>query len=242
MNKKRVKGIKIFLLFVVISFLIPESKAQDNKQKNLTVSIDLVNRYVWRGLNYCSSPNIQPYVAYSTTNQKFSFGAWGSYSNNKNYGEVDLFASYTGKHLTISVWDYFLMDENIAKNHYFHYKSDSTKHACEASVVFGNFKIPLKITSSIFFYGNDKDASGNNYYSMYFEASYALKFDKNNLDIFIGGTSRKSLYGSGAGIVNLGCSITRNLKITDKFSIPIKSSLVLNPRAENIYFTIGITI
>ncbi len=236
---------KFTFLVILTSFLmIGVSHAQEEKEKNgdLAISVDLVNRYIWRGLQYCATPSIQPYVAYTNAKQNFSFGAWGSYSNSSNYGEVDLFVSYSAKYFTISVWDYFLMDETAPKNRYFQYDNETTGHSYEASVVFGNFKIPLYLTSSVFFYGADKDANGDNYYSLYFEAAYTFSVANQDLNVFLGGTPQEGLYGTGAGFVNMGCSLSKDVKVTENFSIPVKGSIIFNPREENVYFTIGVTL
>ncbi|OFX23781.1 MAG: hypothetical protein A2041_12455 [Bacteroidetes bacterium GWA2_31_9b] len=242
MKKKVTYSLITIILFVFVS--ATESYAQENEQKkgNIDISVDFVNRYLWRGLLYCSTPSIQPYLAYTNANENFSFGAWGSYSNSSNYGEVDLFITYSAKYFSVSVWDYFLMDETASRNRYFQYDNETTGHSYEAALVIGNFKLPIQITSSIFFYGADKDANGDNYYSLYFEAAYTFNVANQDFNVFLGGTPREGLYGSGPGFVNLGCSLTKEIKITDNFSLPLKGSLVFNPREENVFFIVGITL
>lgn len=239
------KKVVTYSIVVIISLgFVFASNAQETELKkgNLGISVDLVNRYIWRGLQYCSTPSIQPYLAYTTSKENFSFGAWGSYSNSSNYGEVDLFISYYSKYFTISVWDYFLMDETAAQNKYFQYDNKTTGHSYEASLVLGNFKFPLQLTSSVFFYGADKDVNGDNYYSLYFEAAYNFNIANQDLNVFLGGTTAEGLYGTGPGFVNLGCSLVKEVKITDSFSLPIKGSVIFNPREENVYFVIGLTL
>lgn len=239
---------KIILCLFLSLFLIDTNvlKAQDVKEEvkhgTLDISVDMVNRYVWRGLLFCDKPSIQPYIAYTNAKQNFSFGAWGSYSNSTNYGEVDLFMSYSAKYFTLSVWDYFLMDETAPKNKYFIYDNNTTGHSFEASLVLGNFKVPVQITSSVFFYGADKDLEGNNNYSLYFEAAYNFNIANQDLNVFVGGTPSEGLYGTGAGVVNVGCSMVKEIKVSDNFIIPLKGSIVFNPREENAYFIVGITL
>lgn len=237
---------KLLFKFLLLFFCVSATNAQNNeiqlKKGTLDVSVDIVNRYIWRGLQYCDKPSIQPYLAYTNAKENFSMGAWGSYSNSTNYGEVDLFVSYSGKYFTFSVWDYFLMNETATKNKYFIYDNKTTGHSYEASLVLGNFKIPFQLTSSVFFYGADKDINGDNYYSLYFEAAYNLNIANQDLNVFVGGTPMEGLYGTGAGIVNVGCSLTKEIKVTDSFNIPLKGSVVFNPRAENVYFVVGLTL
>jgi len=239
------KKIYNFLLVASTMILITNTLiAQDTETKkgNLDLSVDLVNRYIWRGLLYCPTPSIQPYLAYTNASGNFSIGAWGSYSNSSNYGEVDLFVSYTYKYFTLAVWDYFLMDETAAQNRYFQYDNETTGHSYEAVLTLGNFKIPLQLTSSVFFYGADKDENGDNYYSMYFEAAYTLNIANQDVNVFLGGTPKEGLYGTGSGFVNLGFSLAKDIKVTENFSIPVKGSFVFNPREENVYFIIGLTL
>jgi hypothetical protein len=42
--------------------------------------------------------------------------------------------------------------------------------------------------------------------------------------------------------VNAGITGYRTIDITNKFSIPVKASLIANPQAENLFFVLGITI
>ena len=234
---------KLFLATLILLLINSISFAQDTevKKSSLDVGVDMVNRYVWRGLSLSATPNIQPNITFTNANESFSIGAWGSYSNSTNFGEIDLFASYSFSYFTLSVWDYFVMDETAIENGYFKYKNDTTGHAYEASLVLGDFSIPLQITSSVFFYGADKDDNGDNYYSLYFELSYEFNIADHDLNVFIGGTPMEGMYATGPGIINVGCSLSKEINITDNFNIPFMGSLIFNPRDENVFFVIGIT-
>jgi len=47
-------------------------------------------------------------------------------------------------------------------------------------------------------------------------------------------------YGSSFGVVNLGITATKKIKITKDFSLPLKASFITNPQAENIFFVVGL--
>ena len=53
---------------------------EDNVEiKNpISISCDLMSRYVWRGTDFGGSPSIQPGIEYSKAG--FSIGAWGAYA------------------------------------------------------------------------------------------------------------------------------------------------------------------
>jgi len=210
--------------------------------QNFTLSADLVSSYIWRGLNYSSSPNIQPYLAYTFDKANITVGSFGSYSLGSFYSEVDLFASATFGMFTLEVWDYFNMYE-VDNNHFFDFKNASTGHAMEGIImVNGPESFPLKGTIGTFFYGNDKNNNGDNAYSTYFELAYPFKWKQNNLSVFIGGTPREGFYASDFAINNIGITNEREIKINDKFSLPVSGSLILNPFQEGIFLVFTVSL
>jgi hypothetical protein len=42
--------------------------------------------------------------------------------------------------------------------------------------------------------------------------------------------------------VNLGLTVSKDIKITDKFALPVFGSFITNPEAENVFFVFGISI
>ena len=92
-------------------------------------------------------------------------------------------------------------------------------------------------------------------YSTYIELGYS----KGAASIFLGFTPWAGYYnnygittfnpgaqGKTFSIVNIGASVTKTLKITDTFSLPLKATLVINPSAtysrnDYIHLVFGIT-
>ncbi len=69
---------KAVIIFFMSVLLVPHSKAQE-----LSLGADVLNRYVWRGLDLGGkSPSIQPWMKINAGNDNhvFSFGAWGAFS------------------------------------------------------------------------------------------------------------------------------------------------------------------
>ena len=182
---------------------------------------DFVSRYVWRGTDFGNSPAIQPNLALGYGG--FELGVWGSYStNNGNFQEVDLYASYTFKEMvTLTVTDYFFPNGRISDNNYLHYDSDSTGHIFEGMISFnGTEKIPLSLFIATNFAGADaKTHDGKLQYSTYIELGYSTYVGKTSLDVFLGVTptspdqdkGESGYYGSKAGIVNLGITGGRDI-------------------------------
>ncbi len=59
---------------------------------------------------------------------------------------------------------------------------------------------------------------------------------------FIGFTPDNGIYGSEMGVVNLGITGKKTIKVTESFEIPVKASVISNPQTSNVYFVLGITL
>lgn len=234
----------ILALLSLILFNINPIQAQEEQKqcsKEITISSDFVSRYIWRGLDYYNTPSIQPTLAFTACD--FSVGAWGSFSMKEfTTQETHLFISYTYKFISLTVYDYFYMNytaptDSIKGNSYFDYDEKTTGHDFSVDVQFTlSEKIPLYILASYNFYGADKDNS------LYFELGYTTKFRNTELQFFAGGTPDKGWYYDEAAIVNVGIKGSKNIKITDSFSLPVHTGVIINPARENIYMVFGISL
>ncbi len=237
------KAILLPLLMIAILASAQEvAKAQDADENNLSLKADIVSRYVWRGLLYSSSPNIQPTIDYTRGN--LSVGAWGSYAIGMPYAEVDLYLSYSTSNFSFTLNNYFVEDEtNLQLNNYFNWNKKNTPHSLEGSISFnGTEKFPVSLTAATFFYGNDWDESGDNNYSTYFEVGYSRQIGNMELKLFAGGTPAKGLYAQKAALVNIGLGLSHELVINDSFKIPVFATFVINPSAQDIFLVFGITL
>ena len=234
----------------------------------INIGVDLMSRFVWRGMNLGgSSPSIQPYVGLVINN--FEIGAWGAYSGggiNKNQ-EFDLYASYTFANdmFTLTVTDYYSTSE-ISDYNYFDYSEENTGHFYEGTLSFnGTENIPVSFLASMIFFGADAlkindDATSIDFnlqagiqYSNYFELAYNTEIKNVSLNAFLGFTlsnPKKSdlttgyigetgFYGNSPGVINIGITTSKEIQITEKFALPITASLITNPQAEKVFFTVG---
>jgi len=99
-------------------------------------------------------------------------------------------------------------------------------------------------------------------FSTYLELAYTINIDEFELNAFAGFTPNKpkaaktlifnnvehdyvgetGFYGKTRGFVTLGVSANYALPISEQFSLPISSSLIINPMSENIFLVFGISI
>ncbi|MDG5800582.1 hypothetical protein QA597_09450 [Marinilabiliaceae bacterium ANBcel2] len=238
----------ILILLVALLSIISTARLKAETRVNnedakvdISVNADLVSRYVWRGMLYSSNFNLQPSVNFGYKN--FYGGVWGSYGIAHEFAEVDFYVGFTKGNFAFTLNDYYVgTDIGLLGDDYFNYSSETTNHAFEAEVQYFFEDIPLVLTGSNFFYGNDRDEDGDNYYSTYFEAMYNF-YDVSgyNVSLFAGGTPAEGLYSDGAAIVNVGASFLKEVEVNDLISLPLEASLIFNPDAEDIFFVLSLT-
>jgi hypothetical protein len=240
------KTIAKSLLGVIVATVAVSASAQESKGGSFSVGADLVSSYVWRGVpqegTKGGSPNIQPTVAY--TNGAFSIGAWGSYAFSGGVKEVDLYTTLSlPSAFSITVTDYNYYNGNDGSPRYFNYKNSQTGHIFEGTVAYGGTKaFPLSIAWNTMVYGADKNSKGDNAFSTYVELGYPIS---SNVKAFVGASLFDSPYtygNSGFSVINLGLKVSKEIKITDSFSLPVYGVIGANPQSEKAYFVLGVTL
>jgi len=202
---------------------------------------DIVSSYVWRGVpqegSNGGSPNIQPYVSFTTG--KFTIGSWASGSFSGAVKEVDLYATYAiSSAFAVTLTDYYY---NFASQpNYFKY-NDGTGHVFEGTVAYTGPKFSASVNTM--FAGADKKVSdaGKQAFSTYVELGYQIA---PVAKIFAGGVlgASNSYITTDADITNVGIKVSKAIALTDKFSLPVYGILGANPSAKNAFFVAGVTL
>lgn len=226
-----------FLIYSLMFIGSPALFAQTDTIPALsaTVSVDLVSHYIWRGQDYGQTPSVQPGL--SATWKDFTLGYWGAYRiAGSGDHEFDFYLEKTVGPVTFSIWDYWSICDTTS-NDFLDYKKNTTSHLLEAQVLLsGGEKLPFNLLGSYFFYGADPTKS------MYIELQYVHSFGTIDTQIFAGFQPKGEFYASKAAFVNVGCSATKSLKMTKKWSIPLSLSLNYNPDIQKVYLVGGITL
>ena len=244
---------KIF--FVMAVFIFPtivwaEEKEENDGKAEFSVNADLVSSYVWRGI-YLGGSSIQPDMSFSLGG--FSVGAWGSVdiTGFGMYKEVDLYASYSFGNFTAGLFNYW--DCSEGDFNYFDF-SENTAHKLEVNLLYSFDPFPLSLGWNTIVAGNDhfnENGKAKRAFSTYAEASYAFSVKEVYLDVALGVSPWKSstLYTNyywrngekdGFQVVNLSLTASRNIKITDRYSLGIFGQLAFNPACEDTFFVFGI--
>jgi hypothetical protein len=228
------------------------------KSQELSLGVDLFNRYIWRGLDLGGkSPSIQPYasVKFGGETHALTIGTWGAFSVAGTANEeTDLYVNYSYKGMVnLMVTDYFFPGLNQgARDKYFEWDSDSTGHVLEAAAAFsGTENFPFTALFAMNFYGNDaRKINGNLFMSKYVEIGYKRTIKNTDLNVFAGAALDNPDTDAGetgyylnenAGIINLGVKLAKTVAISDKFSIPMQCSFSVNPDLGKVYIALGVS-
>lgn len=213
------------------------------KSSNFHLGLDLQTKYMWRGMEMMadeSSPVVFPGINYQWKGL-YAY-AMGGYAINGKYAEVDLGVSYTWKGLTLGLSDYYYPTVNGKDDEYVGGKHNG--HWLEACITYAPEKVPLWITVSNFFAGDDDvydDDSGNKKqaYSTYMEVGTYYDFlDNNRLSLAVGMTPNKSCYTNYQkkfAVCNLDLKYTYNVQFKNGWTLPLSAEYIYNPSFDKSY-------
>lgn len=212
---------------------------------SLSFKADFVSRYVWRGKMLDAHPQFQPQLEFSTGN--FTAGVWGSQSLTSTYGEVDLFVSYSIKNVSLTVFDYFYMDEEqLELSRFFDYRlhdSIPSCHTLDATIEWKEIQgTGFSFIASVFFFGDDHDENLKRRYTNYVGIDYSTAFDNLDLTFSLGGSLSKGFYSDGAALTNIALKASRIVPIHETFPLNLSGTITFNPKAQNLFFTLGFGI
>ena len=209
-----------------------------------TISGDIVSRYIWRGQDL-GNVSLQPTLGIGY--KGLSLTAWGSVglTNSNDTKEFDLTLAYQTGGFNIGIADYWFDSGLDPENRYFMYKAHSTNHVFEANIGYDFGFASLQWYTN--FAGNDGvNKSGKRAYSSYFEVNVPFKLATVDWTATAGAvpfaTSFYNDWTSGFSVTNLALKATKDIKITDSFSIPIFGQVVANPRTQKAYLVLGFTL
>lgn len=233
----------IVCLFIVLSLLFIPFPVKSQTKPELNFGADLVSSYVWRGYKQAGA-SIQPHINVGVN--EFSLIAWGSTDiAGEGKKEVDFTLSYEKLGFKASITDYWWDGEGQYR-YFSSPQGGNTGHYLEGSLGYTISKaFPLNISWNTFFLGKgNKKTDGENSYSTYIELAYPFSINNTDLSLGIGFIPWNSaVYGTaGFRFTSLTLTVSRSIKFTDSFSLPIFSSIICNPAQEDIHFVFGISV
>jgi hypothetical protein len=225
------------VVFALVTFV---SSLSLYAQAEVSLGTDVVSRYVWRGTDFGQTPSIQP--ALDFTARGFSAGFWGAYQLGRDASslpadELDFYLGYSlelgSANLDLVVTDYYFPNSGIK---FGNYEDGTGAHIIEVGGTVSLSDFYLAGFVNVY---NDADNSS------YFELGYSTSVQSVDLSLFAGATpgGTNMYYGTtDFNFVNVGVTASKEIKITDDFSLPIFGSYILNPNQEIAHFVFGISL
>ena len=228
--------------------MVPAAFAQDG----LTVStgVDFYNRYIWRGLDIANTPSAQPSIALGYNN--FEFGIWGAYTlsnQSSESDEIDFWLSYSHQFeqslsFSLMVTDYYFPNAGIEFFNFNNYDAETNgvpdpgAHTLEAGVaITGPESFPITVSAFMNVYNDE----GNN---VYIQLDYPVMVGETELGLFVGMTpgcdDNPDYYGTDEfKLINVGVQTSREITISDSFSLPLNLGFIVNPNEEISHLLVG---
>lgn len=219
---KLIKNIFGIAAIAVLTLSTTTLKAQD-------FGADVVSSYVWRGTQFGTGPAVQPWFTLPSITESLELGVWGSFplsdgAAGQTY-ELDLYASYDFGPFALTVTNYtFPGATGVYGDGYELFDGDLEVTASGSIGAIG-------LTVGYF---TDLEA-------LYIEAGTTVA----GMDLAIG-------YGSDAadgfyvgdedsGLVNVSLGGSKDIKITEDYSLPLFGSFIYNPTAEAAFMVVGVS-
>lgn len=224
------KRLSLFLFGMVAWALVlstPVKAQEEEAESKFTAGADVYTNYIWRGTKFGTGPAIQPSVKFSTGG--LTLGVWGSFDAN-GYMEVDPYLSFSFPFgLSLGVTDYYYPPLPLFET------SDSIgSHALEINAGYALGGLSLSANYIVNEAGGAASAGGD----MYFQAGYAFK----HFSIFLGAGDGWHTSDGEFALCNVGIGTSKEIKITDSFSIPVSGQVIMNPEREQLYVVVGFSL
>ena len=207
-----------------------------------TIRGDIVSSYIWRGLD-AGSAAVQPTLGVGY--KGLSLNAWGSYglTDPDDVKEFDLTLAYAASGFNIGITDYWFSAGLDPDARYFKYDAHGTNHIFEANVGYDFGFASLQWFTN--FAGNDGfNKNGKRAYSSYAEVAVPFKLATVDWTATAGAVPYATdFYGTtGFAVTNLSLRATKDIRITDSFSIPLFAQVTGNPCSQKAYLVLGFTL
>lgn len=213
------------------------------------VSVDVTNRYVWRGLEVSDEANLQPggWLAWGP----LEVGTWGSYAIDGDFREQDFWVTYylpesnLGS-FALTVNDYYIA-EDFGEGLF---DFDGTRvceedeepfgdpgrcaggpHTAEVMLSFVHAALPIDAAIAYNFHNDPENA-------LYGEVGLRPSFAGFDFGFVAGGVFGESAYyygTDGAALTNLTAGVSRSVPGLP-FDLPLAVEVVHNPHFEETYY------
>lgn len=219
------KTFKILFLGLATFFALNVQAQEEEKSSPWSAGLDIYSSYIWRGSKFGTGVAFQPSVSYEKGG--FSAGAWGSASSGDAEAfEADLYAGYSFGAVSLTLTDYYFGGD---------WTSYSSNHYLEpmVGVSLGNFSF----TGAYMFLPETDDKSFGEEGDAYLEAAYSFA----NVSLAVGAGDGQYTAYDGFNICNITVGTSKDVKVTESWTLPVSGAVTLNPTTGGFYIAAGIS-
>ncbi|MDR1666926.1 MAG: hypothetical protein LBS03_04445 [Bacteroidales bacterium] len=258
---------KVFVMIAVATLLMP---ATSKAQTEFSVGADLVSSYVWRG-SVGAGASFQPSVGLTAGGFSIGFwgstdiaslglkevdlslgysvgglsiGLTDYWWNGEgSFEEIDTDGDGTPDAVESTGFDYFQL-----------FKEDANSHLLELNLGY-SFEFGLSLSLNTMLAGaQDKYVDDNGElkrsFTTYFELGYDFSIGDVSLTAALGLSpwNKTGLYTGGypyatdgLAVTNIALTASKEIAITDKFSLPVFGQIGFNPAKEDVFLVFGIS-
>jgi hypothetical protein len=218
------------LWMLVIAFILPiftVNAQEEEKKSDFNVGMDVYSNYIWRGSKLGTGPSLQPSVKFVAGG--LTIGVWGAFDAS-GYAETDPYISYSFPFgLSLGLTDYYLSSLPLFET------TDSVgSHAFEINAGYAFKGLSLSANYIV----NEAGGIGSKGSDLYFQAGYAFT----NFNISIGAGDGWHTTKGDFGVCHIGIGTSKEIKITDTFSVPVSGQVILNPQREQLFVVVGFSL
>lgn len=227
---------RFILSLLLISTTTTIALAQSDKLET-EFELMIFNRHIWRGAQLGDSPAIEPSLTLSKNG--FSFNLWAAHTINNSYSEIDLIPSYTFNNTTFTVFDYYNPVPG-EKNSFFNFSEGENRHSIELAINYeANPKLPVNLMWGTFIFGDKNPLTNRPYYSSYGELGVPFSLAGINFEPSIGMSPFKGYYAQNAAIVHTALFARKEIKLSERWILPIQASGIYNPYSNRFFMNIA---
>lgn len=218
-------GFHFCVLLTSLLVTASQVKAQDSEaESNFQIGTDVYTNYIWRGCKLGTGPTLQPSVEFTTGG--LSLGVWGAFDAH-GYMEADPYITYSFPFgLSLGLTDYYSPNLPL-----FETSDTAGSHAFELNAGFTVGGLSLSANYIL----NEAGGVGSTGGDLYFQAGYEF----GNFNIFLGAGDGWHTSDGEFAVCNIGIGATKEIKITDTFSVPVSGQVIMNPEREQLFVVVG---
>ena len=227
-------GVSVFFYLASLSL-----KAQETEEKssNFTVGADFYSSYIWRGSKFGTGPAFQPSVKFTAGG--LAIGMWGSFDA-LGYTEADPYISYSFPFgLSLGITDYYYPTHldttgTLVGSDVFDLNKETGFHVLEINAGYAFKGLSLSANYIV----NESGGALTSGADLYFQAGYAFS----HFNLGIGAGNGWHTADTEFSVCHVSIGTSKTIELTEKFSVPVSGSVILNPDKKQLFVLVGFSL